>query len=135
MKYLPKIWLSTLFITPLIYWPINVYLNGDSLSNLLEFFPVLFATIFGALILSLPTFLTLNFLLEKMIVLKYSYKIIKSSMSLVGSIGVFLTFLILDSSLFISLKGILFPIIYALIIIVSSWLFKVESSFKNSNFG
>ncbi len=135
MKYLSKIWLMTIVVTPIIYWPINIYINDDSYLNLTEYFPVLFATIFGSLILSLPTFIFLNLILEKMISLKYSHSKIKLIISLVGLFGVQLTLFILDSSLFSSISGLTLLIVYSLFIIVSSIVFKIESSVENSNYG
>ena len=135
MKYLSKIWLITIVVTPIIYWPINIYINDDSYLNLTEYFPVLFATIFGSLILSLPTFIFLNFILEKMISLKYSHSKIKLIISLVGLFGVQLTLFILDSSLFSSISGLTLLIVYSVFIVVSSIVFKIESSVENSNYG
>jgi hypothetical protein len=125
----------TIVVTPIIYWPINIYINDDSYLNLTEYFPVLFATIFGSLILSLPTFIFLNLILEKMISLKYSHSKIKLIISLVGLFGVQLTLFILDSSLFSSISGLTLLIVYSLFIIVSSIVFKIESSVENSNYG
>lgn len=125
----------TIVVTPIIYWPINIYINDDSFLNLTEYFPVLFATIFGSLILSLPTFLFLNLILEKMISLKYSHSKIKLIISLVGLFGVQLTLFILDSSLFSSISGLTLLMVYSLMIVVSSIAFNVESSIKNSTYG
>lgn len=135
MKYLSKIWLMTIVVTPVIYWPINIYINDDSFLNLTEYLPVLFTTIFGSLILSLPTFLFLNLILEKMISLKYSHIKIKLIISLVGLFGVQLTLFILDSSLFSSISGLTLLMVYSLMIVVSSIAFNVESSIKNSTYG
>lgn len=135
MKYLSKIWLMTIFVTPIIYWPINIYINDDSFLNLTEYLPVLFATIFGSLILSLPTFIFLNLILEKMISLKYSHSKIKLIISLVGLFGVQLTLFILDSSLFSSISGLTLLMVYSLMIVVSSIAFNIESSIKNSTYG
>ena len=125
----------TIVVTPIIYWPINIYINDDSFLNLTEYLPVLFATIFGSLILSLPTFLFLNLILEKMISLKYSHSKIKLIISLVGLFGVQLTLFILDSSLFSSISGLTLLMVYSLMIVVSSIAFNVESSIKNSTYG
>lgn len=133
MEYLSKIWLVTVFATPLFYWPVNLWINGDSFSNLSEFGPVLFATILGAAILSLPTFFILYFLLKKMYKVRRSAKSIKQSISIVGTAGIILTFLIVDASLFITFKGLMLPIIYLLIMICSSYIFKIDSGFEKAN--
>jgi len=133
MNYISKIWLLTIFVTPFIYWPINVYVNDHSLFNLNEIAPVAFATMLGACILSLPTFLILYLCLDKMKKKDYKEKYIKRITSIIGSIGVICTFALLDSSILFSFIGLLFPASYILLICFSSYYFKTDKIQGESN--
>ena len=128
MNYISKIWLLTILVTPFIYWPVNIYLNGHSLFNLSEIGPVVFATMLGACILSMPTFLIIYLCIGKMKQKNYREINIKRLTSIIGSIGVICTFALLDFSILFSFIGFLFPASYIILICFSSYFFKTDTN-------
>ena len=135
MKYISKIWLMTILVTPFIYWPVNIFVNDNVLFKLDEIGPVAIATMLGGCILSLPTFLILYFYLEKMKKRLGEERLIKNYFFLIGSIGVIGTFALLDFSILLSLIGILFPASYILVICFSTYFFKIDQNSEHTNYG
>jgi len=134
MNYISKIYLITIFATPFIYWPVNIYLNNHSILDLEGFVPVVFITMFVSSFLSLPTFLILYFYLEQT-KKKREQRNVKQIAALIGSLGVACTFALFDFSIFESLIGLLFPASYILSICFSAFFFKVQINPNQTNYG
>ena len=114
----------TILFTPFLFWPISFYLNQNSLFNFNDLFPVAIATMFASCMLSLPTFLILYICSYKLNRENCSEKVMRHLTAAISILGVIITFSILDFSVFFSLKSILFPSSYILILCFSSYFFK-----------
>ncbi|MGL2967115.1 hypothetical protein [Flavobacterium sp. XGLA_31] len=134
LTYLSKIWLVTIFVTPFIYWPINSYINDNSFINFSEFGPVLFASVVGASVLSLPTFVIIFIVFRKMIKEDIPKNRIKYTIAFIGFLGVLTSCMILDFSIFSNLKSIFFPLCYVLCLCISAMFFKINPDLEKNNF-
>ncbi len=123
------------FIAPIFYWILNAIMNGGSLSDFFDYGLIIFVSMFATSLFSLPTFLIIHFVILKFENRNVSPIHLKIITSIIGSIGVLITFASLDFSLFKSVRGLLMPISFLVSIICASFLFNTDNNYKNSNSG
>lgn len=124
MNYNSKVFLTTLFLAPSIFWLSLFVLKSGKSSDLYSIAPVLLTSIFVGFVLSIPTMLLFWIANEKLHNRASDIRRIKTILSLLATIGILATFLVVDKSLFNSFLSFLFPLSYLVVMVVSIWIFE-----------
>ena len=127
MNYLPKVLLTTIFVTPFLLWTLYIIISQNDVM-LIDITSLIVATVIGASVFSLPTFIIIWILYEWMKKKLLKDRTKRLVLSAVAIIGVLLTFSAIDTSMFKNLRSIIFPLSYCLIIFSSLWFYKIEEN-------
>lgn len=122
--YLLKTWVATAILSPLIIFSIAIFTNEPSfdfnfIKDFLQFLGIAFLI---GLILSTPTFIVMGYWLFYFRG-KFKVTTLISVILILGSFGTFLTFYLLDKSIFSKSSDLIFPLMYIVVMTLSSFLF------------
>jgi hypothetical protein len=128
MKYIVKVWLFTIIVSPLLIALIlGVLINDSNLNSILSSYEMIFVMIIVGLLCSIPAML-IFWLIKRSLKNKFSYLIEKIILSIYAFLSVWFTFYIVDNG-FITRwsEQTIWVLIYSLTIVMGVWIFKYNS--------
>lgn len=129
MIYPIKIWLFTIFVSPVVWLLLMLVASSGNLQDIITAFPLIFYMVLFGLVLSLPALLLFYFLykeLGKRSIEEWKQKLI---FSLVGTILIWITFYIYDSGYFsgIDFSILIWPLSYSIALIAGCVFYDLKS--------
>lgn len=128
MRYVIKIWLFTIIVSPLLLALIlGAIINDSSFTSILNSYEIIFVMIIVGFLSSIPA-MVIFWLIKRFLKNKYSTLNEKIILSIYSFLSVWITFFIVDSG-FITRwsEQTIWVLIYSLTIVIGVW------SFKNNN--
>ncbi|MFT5862074.1 MAG: hypothetical protein ACI828_000720 [Flavobacteriales bacterium] len=128
MKYVVKIWLFTIIVSPLLIALIlDAIINDSSFTSILNSYEIIFVMIIVGFLSSIPAMVIFQ-LIKRSIKNKFSYLIEKIILSIYAFLSVWITFYIVDNG-FITRwsEQTIWVLIYSLTIVMGVWIFKYNS--------
>jgi hypothetical protein len=128
MKYIVKVWLFTIIVSPLLIALIlGVLINDSNLNSIVSSYEMIFVMIIVGLLCSIPAML-IFWLIKRSLKNKFSYLIEKIILSTYAFLSVWFTFYIVDNG-FITRwsEQTIWVLIYSLTIVMGVWIFKYNS--------
>jgi hypothetical protein len=128
MKYIVKVWLFTIIVSPLLIALIlGVLINDSNLNSIVSSYEMIFVMIIVGLLCSIPAML-IFWLIKRSLKNKFSYLIEKIILSIYAFLSVWFTFYIVDNG-FITRwsEQTIWVLIYSLTIVMGVWIFKYNS--------
>tara|TARA_R110002012_G_C11329856_1_gene576878 strand:+ start:180 stop:593 length:414 start_codon:yes stop_codon:yes gene_type:complete len=127
MKYTVKIWLFTIFLSPLlIAFILGAILNFSDVKEIFNSFDIFWVMMIVGLIFSVPA-MAVFYILLNLIQNRLDKRLIKIILSFYSFISVWLTFYLFDSGLMTDWLGqTLWVLIYSLTIVVGVWIFNIS---------
>ena len=125
MKYIIKVWLFTIIISPLLIALIlGAIINNSSFNSILNSYEIIFVMIIVGLITSIPAMVIFWFI-KRSLKSKYSNLTEKIILSLYAFLSVWITFFIVDNG-FVTRwsEQTIWVLIYSLTMIIGVWIFK-----------
>lgn len=126
MKYLLKVWLSTLIIPPIIFWIIISIMKNENISAYPLMLPILITTIIMGFIFSIPLIIISVILNNYMNCEMWKMKMVLNLIYVGGIIGI--TAFLDKNLIFLYSKESILPLAYLIIISLSIWIFKYSKS-------
>ena len=125
MKYIIKVWLFTIIISPLLIALIlGAIINNSSFNSILNSYEIIFVMIIVGLITSIPAMVIFWFI-KRSLKSKYSNLTEKIILSLYAFLSVWITFFIVDNGFVIRWsEQTIWVLIYSLTMIIGVWIFK-----------
>ena len=125
MKYVIKVWLFTILISPLLIALIfGVINNNSSFDSVLSSYDLLFVMIVVGLLSSIPS-MVYFYLISKYLIKKYSNYRRKIILTFYSFLSVWVTFYIIDNGSIIKWsKSNIWVLTYSLTMIIAVWIFK-----------
>lgn len=126
MKYLIKVWLFTIIISPfLIGLVLGAIINDSSFNSILSSYEIIFVMIIVGFLLSIPAMI-IFWLIKKSIKSKFTNWKEKLILSIYSFFSVWTTFYIVDKG-FITRwsEQTIWVLIYSLTIVIAVWIFKI----------
>jgi cyanate permease len=125
MKYIIKVWLFTIMISPLLIALIlGAIINNSSFNSILNSYEIIFVMIIVGFLSSIPAMVIFWFI-KRSLKSKYSNLTEKMILSLYAFLSVWITFFILDNG-FVTRwsEQTIWVLIYSLTIVIGVWIFK-----------
>ncbi|WAC02931.1 hypothetical protein N7U66_04700 [Lacinutrix neustonica] len=125
MKYIIKVWLFTIIISPLlIALVLGAIINNSSFNSILNSYEIIFVMIIVGFLSSIPAMVIFWFI-KRSIKSKYSNLTEKIILSLYAFLSVWITFFIVDNG-FVTRwsEQTIWVLIYSLTIVIGVWIFK-----------
>ena len=125
MRYVFKIWLFTIIVSPLLLALIlGAIINDSSFTSILNSYEIIFVMIIVGFLSSIPA-MAIFWLIKRYLKNKYSSVNEKIILSIYGFLSVWITFFIVDSG-FITRwsEQTIWVLIYSLTIVIGVWIFK-----------
>lgn len=125
MKYIIKVWLFTIMISPLLIALIlGAIINNSSFNSILNSYEIIFVMIIVGFLSSIPAMVIFWFI-KRSLKSKYSNLTEKMILSLYAFSSVWITFFILDNG-FVTRwsEQTIWVLIYSLTIVIGVWIFK-----------
>ena len=126
MKYIIKIWLFTIIISPLlIALVLGVIINNSSFNSILNSYEIIFIMIIVGFLSSIPAMI-IFWLIKRGIKSKFTNWKEKLILSIYSFLSVWTTFYIVDNG-FITRwsEQTIWVLIYSLTIVIGVWIFKI----------
>tara|TARA_R110000765_G_scaffold385533_1_gene477395 strand:- start:136 stop:537 length:402 start_codon:yes stop_codon:yes gene_type:complete len=126
MKYIIKIWLFTIIISPLlIALVLGAIINNSSFNSILNSYEIIFVMIIVGFLSSIPAMI-IFWLIKRSIKSKFTNWKEKLILSIYSFLSVWTTFYILDNG-FITRwsEQTIWVLIYSLTIVIGVWIFKI----------
>ena len=126
MKYLIKVWLFTIIISPfLIGLVLGAIINDSSFNSILNSYEIIFVMIIVGFLLSIPAMI-IFWLIKRGIKSKFTNWKEKLILSIYSFFSVWTTFYIVDKG-FITRwsEQTIWVLIYSLTIVIAVWIFKI----------
>jgi len=125
MKYLIKVWLFTIIVSPLlIVLILDVIINNSNVNSVFTSFEMIFIMIIVGFLFSIPA-MVIFWLIKQSLKNKYSNLKGKVILSFYAFLSVWITFYIIDNSFITSWsKKIIWVLVYSLTIVIGIWIFK-----------
>ncbi len=125
MKYVIKVWLFTILISPLLIALIfGVINNNSSFDSVLSSYDLLFVMIVVGLLSSIPS-MVYFYLISKYLINKYSNYRRKIILTIYSFLSVWITFYIIDNGSIIKWsKSNIWVLSYSLTMVIAVWIFK-----------
>jgi len=125
MKYLIKVWLFTIIVSPLlIVLILDIIINNSNINSVFTSFEMIFIMIIFGFLFSIPA-MVIFWLIKESLKNKYSNLKDKVILSLYAFLSVWITFYIIDNSFITSWsKKIIWVLVYSLTIVMGIWIFK-----------
>ncbi|AGI26973.1 putative membrane protein [Polaribacter sp. MED152] len=126
MKYLIKVWLFTIIISPfLIGLVLGAIINNSSFNSILNSYEIIFVMIIVGFLLSIPAMI-IFWLIKRSIKSKFTNWKEKLILSIYSFLSVWTTFYIVDKGFIIRWSEQTFwVLIYSLTIVIAVWIFKI----------
>tara|TARA_R110001606_G_scaffold23020_2_gene77887 strand:+ start:4997 stop:5398 length:402 start_codon:yes stop_codon:yes gene_type:complete len=127
MKYVIKVWLFTIIISPLlIALVLGAIINNSSFDSILSSYEIIFVMIIVGFLSSIPAMLIFWFI-KRSLKSKYSNLAEKIILSLYAFLSVWITFFIVDNG-FVTRwsEQTIWVLIYSVTIVVGVWIFKIN---------
>ena len=128
MRYVFKIWLFTIIVSPLLLALIlGAIINDSSFTSILNSYEIIFVMIIVGFLSSIPA-MAIFWLIKRFLKNKYSSVNEKIILSIYSFLSVWITFFIIDSG-FITRwsEQTIWVLIYSLTIVVGVWIFKNDN--------
>ena len=128
MRYVFKIWLFTIIVSPLLLALIlGAIINDSSFTSILNSYEIIFVMIIVGFLSSIPA-MAIFWLIKRFLKNKYSTLNEKIILSIYSFLSVWITFFIVDSG-FITRwsEQTIWVLIYSLTIVVGVWIFKNDN--------
>ena len=128
MRYVFKIWLFTIIVSPLLSALIlGAIINDSSFTSILNSYEIIFVMIIVGFLSSIPA-MAIFWLIKRFLKNKYSSVNEKIILSIYSFLSVWITFFIVDSA-FITRwsEQTIWVLIYSLTIVVGVWIFKNDN--------
>ena len=128
MRYVFKIWLFTIIVSPLLLALIlGAIINDSSFTSILNSYEIIFVMIIVGFLSSIPA-MAIFWLIKRFLKNKYSSVNEKIVLSIYSFLSVWITFFIVDSG-FITRwsEQTIWVLIYSLTIVVGVWIFKNDN--------
>jgi|TARA_B110000902_G_scaffold262344_1_gene339003 cyanate permease len=128
MRYVFKIWLFTIIVSPLLLALIlGAIINDSSFTSILNSYEIIFVMIIVGFLSSIPA-MAIFWLIKRFLKNKYSSVNEKIILSIYSFLSVWITFFIVDSG-FITRwsEQTIWVLIYSLTIVVGVWIFKNDN--------
>ncbi len=125
MRYVFKIWLFTIIVSPLLLALIlGAIINDSSFTSILNSYEIIFVMIIVGFLSSIPA-MAIFWLIKRFLKNKYSSVNEKIILSIYSFLSVWITFFIVDSG-FITRwsEQTIWVLIYSLTIVIGVWIFK-----------
>ena len=125
MKYIIKVWLFTIIISPLLIALIlGAIINNSSFNSILNSYEIIFVMIIVGFLTSIPAMVIFWFI-KRSLKSKYSNLTEKIILSLYAFLSVWITFYIVDNG-FVTRwsEQTIWVLIYSLTIVMGVWIFK-----------
>lgn len=125
MKYMLKVWLFTIIISPLLIALIlGAIINNSSFNSILNSYEIIFVMIIVGFLTSIPAMVIFWFI-KRSLKSKYSNLTEKIILSLYAFLSVWITFYIVDNG-FVTRwsEQTIWVLIYSLTIVMGVWIFK-----------
>ena len=125
MRYVFKIWLFTIIVSPLLLALIlGAIINDSSFTSILNSYEIIFVMIIVGFLSSIPA-MAIFWLIKRYLKNKYSSVNEKIILSIYGFLSVWITFFIVDSG-FITRwsEQTIWVLIYSLTIVIGVWIFE-----------
>lgn len=125
MRYVIKIWLFTIIVSPLLLALIlGAIINDSSFTSILNSYEIIFVMIIVGFLSSIPA-MAIFWLIKRFLKNKYSTINEKIILSIYSFLSVWITFFIVDSG-FITRwsEQTIWVLIYSLTIVIGVWIFK-----------
>jgi cyanate permease len=125
MKYIIKVWLFTIIISPLLIALIlGAIINNSSFNSILNSYEIIFVMIIVGFLSSIPA-MVIFWLIKRSLKSKYSNLTEKIILSLYAFLSVWITFFIVDNG-FVTRwsEQTIWVLIYSLTIVIGVWIFK-----------
>ena len=126
MKYVIKVWLFTIIISPLlIALVLGAIINNSSFNSILNSYEIIFVMIIVGFLSSIPAMI-IFWLIKRSIKSKFTNWKEKLILSIYSFLSVWTTFYILDNG-FITRwsEQTIWVLIYSLTIVIGVWIFKI----------
>ena len=125
MKYLIKVWLFTIIVSPLlIVLILDIIINNSNINSVFTSFEMIFIMIIFGFLFSIPA-MVIFWLIKESLKNKYSNLKDKVILSLYAFLSVWITFYIIDDGFITSWsKKIIWVLVYSLTIVMGIWIFK-----------
>jgi len=126
MKYLIKVWLFTIIISPfLIGLVLGAIINNSSFNSILNSYEIIFVMIIVGFLLSIPAMI-IFWLIKRSIKSKFTNWKEKLILSIYSFLSVWTTFYIVDKGFIIRWsEQTIWVLIYSLTIVMAVWIFKI----------
>ncbi|WP_139278180.1 hypothetical protein [Pseudozobellia thermophila] len=128
MRYVIKIWLFTVIVSPLLLALIlGAVINDSNFTSILNSYEIIFVMIIVGFLSSIPA-MAIFWLIKRFLKNKYSSVNEKIILSIYSFLSVWITFFIVDSG-FITRwsEQTIWVFIYSLTIVVGVWIFKNDN--------
>ena len=125
MKYMLKVWIFTIIISPLLIALIlGAIINNSSFNSILNSYEIIFVMIIVGFLTSIPAMVIFWFI-KRSLKSKYSNLTEKIILSLYAFLSVWITFYIVDNG-FVTRwsEQTIWVLIYSLTIVMGVWIFK-----------
>jgi cyanate permease len=125
MKYIIKVWLFAIIISPLLIALIlGAIINNSSFNSILNSYEIIFVMIIVGFLSSIPAMVIFWFI-KRSLKSKYSNLTEKIILSLYAFLSVWITFFIVDNG-FVTRwsEQTIWVLIYSLTIVIGVWIFK-----------
>jgi cyanate permease len=125
MRYVIKIWLFTIIVSPLLLALIlGAIINDSSFTSILNSYEIIFVMIIVGFLSSIPA-MVIFWLIKRFLKNKYSTLNEKIILSIYSFLSVWITFFIVDSG-FITRwsEQTIWVLIYSLTIVIGVWIFE-----------
>jgi cyanate permease len=125
MRYVIKIWLFTIIVSPLLLALIlGAIINDSSFTSILNSYEIIFVMIIVGFLSSIPA-MAIFWLIKRFLKNKYSTLNEKIILSIYSFLSVWITFFIVDSG-FITRwsEQTIWVLIYSLTIVIGVWIFE-----------
>lgn len=125
MKYIIKVWLFTIIISPLlIALVLGAIINNSSFNSILNSYEIIFVMIIVGFLSSIPAMVIFWFI-KRSLKSKYSNLTEKIILSIYAFLSVWITFFIVDNG-FVTRwsEQTIWVLIYSLTIVIGVWIFK-----------
>ena len=125
MKYILKVWIFTIIISPLLIALIlGAIINNSSFNSILNSYEIIFVMIIVGFLTSIPAMVIFWFI-KRSLKSKYSNLTEKIILSLYAFLSVWITFYIVDNG-FVTRwsEQTIWVLIYSLTIVIGVWIFK-----------
>lgn len=127
MKYVIKVWLFTIIISPLLIALIlGAIINNSSFDSILSSYEIIFVMIIVGFLSSMPAMVIFWFI-KRNLKSKYSNLTEKIILSLYAFLSVWITFFIVDNG-FVTRwsEQTIWVLIYSVTIVIGVWIFKIN---------